>query len=278
MWIERWVIWCLVPVAVWILLSGLDDFFISLVWSLTARKSFPWPADSELEQAPERRTAIFVPLWHEHGVIRQMLDHNAVAIQYTDFDFFVGVYPNDEETRQVVADCERRHSRVHLVVVPHDGPTSKADCLNAIHRHMVAYEARHGVRFETIVTHDAEDLIHPESLRLINWYMGEYQMVQVPVLALPTGLGEFTHGLYCDEFAEYQAKDIPVRQKLGGFLPSNGVGTGFDRDALERVAEQRGGRMFDLGTLGFQGFRASKLQFDEIISALAAKDLACFRR
>jgi adsorption protein B len=58
-------------------------------------------------------------------------------------------------------------------------------------------------------------------------------------------VGEFTHGLYCDEFAEYQSKDIPVRQRLGGFLPSNGVGTGFGRIALERLAASRNGRIFD---------------------------------
>ena len=52
-------------------------------------------------------------------------------------------------------------------------------------------------------------------------------MVQVPVLALRTPWHELTHGLYCDDFAEFQSKDIPVRQMLGGFLPSNGVGTGF---------------------------------------------------
>ena len=52
---------------------------------------------------------------------------------------------------------------------------------------MTDYEARHGVRFEVVVTHDAEDLIHPESLRLINWFSRSYEMVQVPVLPLPTG-------------------------------------------------------------------------------------------
>jgi adsorption protein B len=43
----------------------------------------------------------------------------------------------------------------------------------------------------------------------------------------------------------YQHKDIPVRQHLGGFIPSNGVGTGFDRMALERLAATRSGRPFD---------------------------------
>ena len=114
---------------------------------------------------------------------------------------------------------------------------------------MRAYEARHCVRFEVIVTHDAEDLIHADSLRLINWFSRDYQMVQIPVLALPTPALELTHGIYCDEFAEFQSKDIPVRQFLGGFLPSNGVGTGFEREALERLAATRQGVVFDPGCL-----------------------------
>jgi adsorption protein B len=268
---DRWAIACLVPLAIWILISGLDDLFISLIWGLTARKSFAWPADAELQQAPQHRIAIFVPLWREHGVIRQMLDHNLAAIQYGNYDVFVGVYPNDQPTRRAVAEAERRHGRVHLALVGHDGPTSKADCLNAIHRRMLSYEEVHGANFENIVIHDAEDLIHPESLRLINWYMRDYQMVQVPVLALPTGIGEFTHGLYCDEFAEFQSKDIPVRQKLGGFLPSNGVGTGFDRNALERLADLRGGRMFDPACLTEDyetGYRLHLLGYRQIFLPL----------
>ena len=110
---------------------------------------------------------------------------------------------------------------------------------------MKDHEARHNMRFRIVMMHDAEDLIHPESLRLINWFSRRYAMVQVPVLPLLLPIGEWTHGIYCDEFAEYQHKDIPVRQHLGGFLPSNGVGTGFDRAALERLAATRCGRPFD---------------------------------
>jgi len=118
--------------------------------------------------------------------------------------------------------------------VPHDGPTSKGDCLNWIYQKMTDYEARHGVHFEVVVTHDAEDLIHPESLRLINWFSRSYDMVQVPCCPCHRA-GRIHPRLYCDEFAEYQLKDIPVRQRINGFLPSNGVGTGFARAALERL-------------------------------------------
>ena len=68
------------------------------------------------------------------------------------------------------------------------------------------------MRFDIVMTHDAEDLIHPESLRLINYFARTYDMVQMPVLALPTPAREWSHGLYCDDFAEFQSKDIPVRQ------------------------------------------------------------------
>lgn len=235
----------LVPLACWMTVSGLDDLFIAVVYLVTRWKRFPWPADEDLERAPERRIAIFVPLWREHRVIGPMLAHNLSAIRYGNYDIFVGVYPNDELTERAVAEAAQRDPRVHLAVCPHPGPTSKGDCLNWIFLRMQAYELRQRVRYEIILTHDAEDLVHPQSLRLINWFSRRHEMVQVPVLALPTPLHEFTHGVYCDEFAETQTKDIPVRQRLGGFLPSSGVGTGFDRASLERLAATRGGRIFD---------------------------------
>ena len=60
---------------------------------------------------------------------------------------------------------------------PHDGPTSKADCLNWIYQGMLVYEEAHGIRFDVVVTHDAEDVIHAESLRWINYYISRYDMV-----------------------------------------------------------------------------------------------------
>jgi adsorption protein B len=236
---------CLIPLALWILISGLDDLWITVVYLFTCRKSFPWPSAADLDAEPERRIAILVPLWREHRVIRQMLEHNLGAIRYSAYDIFVGVYPNDEATARVVEKVALFDPRVHMVIGPHDGPTSKGDCLNWTYRSMCQHESRHGVRYEIIMTHDAEDLAEPESLRLVNWFSRDYAMVQVPVLPLPTRLGEVTHGLYCDEFAEFQTKDIPVRQFLGAFLPANGVGTGFSRAALKHLAMVRGGQIFD---------------------------------
>jgi adsorption protein B len=39
--------------------------------------------------------------------------------------------------------------------------------------------------------------------------------------------------------------DMPVRQSLGGFIPSNGVGTAFSRRIVERLAVAYGNRIFE---------------------------------
>jgi adsorption protein B len=174
-----------------------------------------------------------------------MLDGNLARIQYRAVHFFIGAYPNDPDTIAVIQKLQKRHVNVHLAMCPHDGPSSKADCLNWIYQRMLLFETENGIRFETLVTHDAEDVIHPDALHWINRYSGEYAMVQVPVLPLPTPLREWTHGVYCDEFAEYQARDMPARQWMQAFVPSNGVGTGFSRTALDQLASEECNRIFE---------------------------------
>jgi adsorption protein B len=240
------------PLALFVLLSGIDDLLVSAAFlaglvgksGRAERQSGLNPASAGGERE-EKRIAVFVPLWREDRVIGRMVELNLASIRYRNADFFLGTYPNDELTVEAARDLERRFPNVHVTVCPHPGPTSKADCLNWIFQGMLDFEQRRAVRFELVVTHDAEDVIHPESLAWINRYCDSYDMVQIPVLPLPTPWWHLTHGVYCDEFAEYQTKDIPVRQALGGFIPSNGVGTGFRRDALDRLAARSPNGIFD---------------------------------
>ena len=89
-----------------------------------------------------------------------MLEHNLAEIAYSNYDVFVGVYPNDLPTVRAVSKQSRRHPRIHVATCPHNGPTSKGDCLNWIYRRMQEFEEQHRVRFEIVITHDAEDMIH----------------------------------------------------------------------------------------------------------------------
>ena len=264
-----WILTLSVPVAVYLLLSGLDDLVVDLLYAWHSfRGHFPkQPPDDRLKQLPQKPIAVFVPLWHEHQVIERMLLHNNAAIHYANYQFFVGVYPNDHLTIQAVNKAAQTLPNVTLCTVPHPGPTSKPDCLNAIFRNMLEFEGNLGIQFSVILTHDAEDIIHPQCLRWINYYSEEYDFVQIPVLALQTPLLSLTHGIYCDEFAELHGRDMPVRGALGAFIPSSGVGTGYGRAALNRLAELNAGQIFIPGCLTEDyenGLRLKLLGFRQI--------------
>lgn len=272
----------LLPLAIWILLNGVDDLIIDVaaVLSCVRRRHSAdpderTPTEAELDAALKRRMAIFVPLWKEHKVIQKMIDNNVVRLRYPNIDFFVGVYPNDSLTVAAVGETVKRHRNVHMALAPHDGPTSKADNLNWIYQRMLLHEQEHGVRFDMVLTHDAEDLIHPDALRWINYYAQFNDMVQIPVLALKTPLWNLAHGVYCDEFAEFQFKDMPARQMLGGFIPSNGVGTGFSRRALETLAEWYNNRIFEPSCLTEDyenGFRINRLHLPQKFIPIHMRD------
>lgn len=230
-----------------LLASGIDDLIPACIclWSALRRPSRPLPPLA----SHDRRMAIFVPCWQEADVIGCMLRHNIAAIKYRNFDFFVGTYPNDHKTTAEVRSVADVFGNVHQAMCHRPGPTSKADCLNSIFVRMEEFEVERGIRFDTIVLHDAEDIMHPEALNIINSSRSDYEMVQIPVLPLRTGLSEITHGIYCDEFAEFQSIDMTARDRSGAFVPSNGVGTGFCRELLGRLAVEHNGQVFDPGSL-----------------------------
>ncbi len=240
---EAWLVAAIV-LACWSLTSGADDLYLFTAWAChlaKLKRAFSPPP----EGLPEKRIAVFVPLWREHRVIRDMVEHNISAIRYSEYEIFLGVYPNDHATIEAASELEARFPNVHLALCPHSGPTSKADCLNWIYQRLLLFEESTSWRAAAVVVHDAEDVIHPDAFRWINHLLDRFDMIQIPVLPLPTPWNEFVHGVYCDEFAEYQTKDVPARMLLGGFIPSNGVGTGYRREALEGLAEAESNRVFD---------------------------------
>jgi adsorption protein B len=205
----------------------------------------------ELAAAPPHRIAIMVPAWHEADVIERMLEHNRKSLEYDPalFDIFCGTYQNDLATQERVAAVARRHHNIHRVVVPHDGPTSKADCLNWIYQGIVLEEHRRGRRFEVLLMHDAEDVIHPLALRLYSLLIPTYEFVQTPVLSLPIGTRQLVAATYIDEFAEHHLKDMVVREAIGGLVPSAGVGSAFARDAFEDIARAHDQHPFNVDSL-----------------------------
>jgi adsorption protein B len=124
------------------------------------------------------------------------------------------------------------------------------------------HEELSGEPYEIIQQHDAEDLIPRLALKRANQEIDRHGMIQFPVLPLKTPVRSLAHGTYCDEFAEFHLKELFVRSRLGGFIPSAGVGTAYRREVIERLAELNNGEPFDSRSLTedyFVGLQVHKL-------------------
>lgn len=240
--------------AVSILISGLDDLFIDACYyglglrrrgALRQRENV---TEAELRARPEQAIAVMIPAWHEDAVIAHMLRNTLSTVEYENFDIFVGTYPNDEPTMLAVAAVAEADPRVHRIVCPHDGPTNKADCLNWIIEGIRHHDKVSGRRVDIFMLHDSEDLVHPLSFKLMNRFIPEAAMVQLPVIPFESAAGEMTAGTYLDEFAESHLKDMVVRERLSGMVPSAGVGTGFSRAAIDRLALKHDNQIFNVAT------------------------------
>lgn len=160
---------------------------------------------------------------------------------------FIGVYPNDPATREAVEGLGARHPNVHLVLNDLPGPTSKGQNLNCMIRSILDFELGHRVRFAALLVHDAEDIIHPTSLKLANYLTHKYPVVQFPVFPLQhyPRFGTFfkfiTSATYADEFAENHYTGLPRREASGAMVPSAGTGFVLSREVIDQVGS---GKLF----------------------------------
>ena len=231
--------------AILYLVGGLNDLFMDMVfyikplrrWIAQGREN-PVAMPGDLSGIPEQAIAILIPAWDESAVIGAMLESTCTRLEYSNYDIFVGTYPNDDATQMEVARAAFDRPRVHKVVCPNDGPTSKADCLNWIVEAIKLKEQETCKRYAIFTLQDAEDVVHPLTLKVFNRFVPEYDMVQVPVVPYERQLYKLTGGTYLDEFAEVHLKNLDARLAVGGMVPSAGVGTAFGREACDELAAQ----------------------------------------
>ncbi|MET0360919.1 MAG: glycosyl transferase family protein [Sphingobium sp.] len=237
--------------AVGLVIGGVDDLLVDLLYlgrrywrRLAVYSRFPRMTADGLPASPEPGPiAIFVPAWQEADVIAPMLRHALHAWGDADYRIFVGVYPNDADTVAQVAAVAARHSRIVMGINRRDGPTTKADCLNGLWQVMLAEEGRAAERFKAVVLHDAEDVVHPDELRVYDLLIDRFALVQLPVLPLPGSGSLIARSIadhYCDEFAESHGKALTVREAIGASIPSAGVACAFAREQLEQLAGTTG--------------------------------------
>lgn len=225
------------------LFGALDELAVDLVWlwlrftgraaTISLEKGIETPAELS------GKAAILIPAWAEERVIATTIAHTLRAWPQAEYRLYVGCYPNDPATIAKVVSSGLDH-RVRLIVHERAGPTTKADCLNSLYRALARDEARSGSEYRMVLLHDAEDMVDPAALALLDRAIEHADFVQLPVMPEPQRRSRWIAGHYCDEFAEAHGKAMVVRDALGAGLPSAGVGCAVKRIALARLAEARG--------------------------------------
>lgn len=239
------------------IIGSIDDIIFDMMWivhSIKRRLLIYTRYDRAfVEQLPASdRTqplAIFVPAWHEAPVIGAMLRRCLDQWDYGDYRIYVGCYPNDNDTIAAAADAASGVENVRIIVCDHDGPTSKADCLNRLWRALCEDEILESISFKAIILQDAEDLVHPKALNLFDYLIDRASLVQIPVIPRRASRSIWVAGHYGDEFAEMHGKQMVLREALGVSIPSAGVGCAFRRDALGKLSARMHGKPFDATSL-----------------------------
>lgn len=232
----------------WIAVGLADELAVDLVWfwlRLTGRaatRRLPAGYGTAPLAGP---IAVLIPAYAESAVIGVTVRHLLATWRQPQLRLYIGCYRNDPATLLAAAQAGGGDPRLRIVLVAAEGPTTKADCLNRLFLALAGDEVRCGQRFRGVVLQDAEDMVHPAALEAIDTALGAVDFVQLPVRpAFSAGAG-WISGHYADEFAESHAKTMVVRNALGLSLPAAGVGCGIARDALDRLAQQRGPQAAD---------------------------------
>lgn len=229
--------------AVWFAIGALDELGVDLLYlwlRFTGRiRTVDAPDDAA---APLLGVAaVLVPAWREAAVVGAMLEHALKVWPQRELRIYAGCYRNDPGTLNAMI-AVAHDPRLRIVVHDRDGPTTKADCLNRLYAALEADEARGNWRARCVVLHDAEDMVHPAGLTMLDRGLEDAEFVQLPVRPEPQRNSPWIAGHYCDEFAESHGKAMVVRDWLGTGLPAAGVGCAFARDAIAGIADRRGSR------------------------------------
>ena len=227
------------------LLGALDELAVDGIWMWLRARGKAVTHTINREDMRHRqlagRAAVLIPAWQEAGVLGETVGRALASWKQRDLRIYVGVYRNDAASLEAAIRGAGGDPRLRLVVLERDGPSTKADCLNRLYRAVELDERPSGQAYRMMVLHDAEDIVDPAAIGLLDRAIEDHAFVQLPVLALPQSHSRWIGSHYTDEFAESHGKTMVVRDALASSIPAAGVGCAFSRDALARLAQQQGG-------------------------------------
>lgn len=235
------------------LVMMLDDIFVDCLAFFGGIKPHKIRPEefTRMYSLEEKRIGIFMANWHEDQVLELMVSGNVKSVNYTNYKLLIGVYPNDIPTLEAAQRLEKKFPQfVQVIINTEQGPTSKGQLVNLMANYVDEFNRTAGnVPYDLIMTHDAEDVIHKDSLKLINMRARDYDFIQIPVYSLPIPLSKFTAGIYIDEFVECHTKDVLVRDFFDAGFPAAGVGTVTSYKVLQILLKLQDGHYLKQNTL-----------------------------
>ncbi|MGC1270332.1 MAG: glycosyl transferase family protein [Croceibacterium sp.] len=226
------------------LLGAFDELAMDAAWGwlrLTGRIARTRINRQQLSRQPLRGpAAVLIPAWQEEQVIAATITHALAAWPQDGLRLYVGCYRNDAATIEAIVRGAGHDPRLRLVIHDRAGPTTKADCLNRLYAALEADERRTVQPCRMVLMQDAEDMVDPAALALLDQAMDDAEFVQLPVLPAAQPGSRWVGSHYCEEFAEAHGKGMVVRDALGTGLPAAGVGCAFARPLLKEIARLRG--------------------------------------
>lgn len=235
---------------VFFLVGAADEICMDFAWlwlRLTGRgKTQVMPSGSDPIKSNDGSipplagpAAIFVPTWLEASVIGTTISHMISVWPQPNLRLYIGCYGNDSATIEAAVAAAAGDPRVRLVIHNREGPTTKADCLNRLYAALRLDEARGAYTARMVVLHDAEDMVDPAGLGLLDAAVEDSALAQLPVLPVPQPHSPWIGSHYCEEFAEAHGKAMVVRDALGAGMPLAGVGCAIGRYSLAALAKSR---------------------------------------
>ncbi|MEN7538709.1 glycosyl transferase family protein [Aurantiacibacter flavus] len=229
---------------VFFLIGAADEFAVDLIYLCKRWRGELRTLTMATRNVADRQLSglavVMIPTWREEKVIAHTVAHALSAWPQADLRIYVGCYSNDSGTLEAAMRGAGGDPRLRIVVHENKGPTSKADCLNRIYAAMALDEMRTGRLVRMVVLHDAEDMVDPAALPLLDRAIEQAEFVQLPVLPVPQSDSRWIGSHYCEEFAEAHGKGMVVRAALATGLPAAGVGCAFERRMLAEMVRQRG--------------------------------------
>ncbi|WP_114520618.1 glycosyl transferase family protein [Altererythrobacter sp. ZODW24] len=230
--------------AIFFVIGAADELAVDIGWlwlRLTGRgKAQRCGTGNGADQALSGMAAVFIPAWQEAAVIGTTISHALSVWPQSKLRIYVGCYRNDVATIAAVIEAAGGDQRLRLVIHDVAGPSTKADCLNRLYAALSEDERRSGNNSHMVLLHDAEDMVDPAGLALLDRAIQQAELAQLPVLPMPQPRSRWIGSHYCEEFAEAHGKAMVLRDAMGTGLPSAGVGCAISRGALFLLAAERG--------------------------------------